>query len=113
MPAASYDLEIEAGGTTSFTVDVIGGPASLSGYVGSMMIRELRDDPVPLKSVGPSAINIDAVNRQVTVTIPSVDTSTYDFRRGVYDLRIVGPDADAWILVEGRVEVSRAVTRED
>lgn len=113
MPAAQRDIEIPAGDTLEFVVDVQGGPASLVGYTGSMHIRALRTDVDPLAVVPPSSITVNAATRQVTVRIPSSETETYTWRRGVYDLRITGASGDAWRLVEGRVTNSQAVTRED
>jgi hypothetical protein len=111
MSAASYSFEVPAGGTVEFTVDVVGGPADLTGYVGSMMIRELRGDPVPLVTVDPSNITINPGTRQVTVRIPSSVTAAFDWERGVYDVYITGPGNDAWRIAEGRVTNSFSVTR--
>jgi len=109
--ATLHDLEIPVGQVVDFVVDVVGGPADLTGYVGSMMIRELRTDAVPVATVSPGAIVVNPNTRQVSVRIPSSETETYDFRRGVYDLIITGPAEDEWRLIEGRVVNSLAVTR--
>jgi hypothetical protein len=111
MTAAYRDFEIPAFGTVEFVVDVVEGPVNLTGYVGSMMIRELRDDPAPLATVAPENITVDATNRQVTVRIPSSVTAGYVWERGVYDVYITGPTGDAWRLVEGRVVNTIPVTR--
>jgi hypothetical protein len=107
--AALYTFEVQ--GTVEFTVDVVGGPVDLTGYVGSMMIRELRVDPVPLVTVDPSNITVNSGTRQVTVRIPSSVSETFDWERGVYDVYVTGPGGDAWRIVEGRVTNSQAVTR--
>ena len=112
MAAAAYTFEVPTGGTVEFTVDVVGGPADLTGYVGSMQIRELRADPVALLTLDPSNITVNPGTRQVTVRIPSAVTATFDWERGVYDVYITGPTQDAWRIVEGRVTNSLAVTRE-
>lgn len=109
--ATLHDLEIPVGQVVDFVVDVIGGPADLTGYVASMMIRELRTDAAPVATVSPGAFTVNPVTRQVSVRIPSAETETYAFRRGVYDLIITGPTADEWRLIEGRVVSSLAVTR--
>lgn len=111
MGAAQYDFEIPQGGTVDFVVDVVGGPTDLTGYTGKMQIRELRSDILPLATVDPSGITVNATTRQVRVRIPSSDTDGYDWERGVYDVYIVGPGADEWRVVEGRVTNSFAVTR--
>ena len=111
MAAAQYDFEIPRGGTVDFVVDVVGGPADLTGYTGSMMIRELRADNVPLATVPPDGITVNGTTRQVRVRIPSSETVGYEWQRGVYDVYITGPSTDAWRIVEGRVTNSQAVTR--
>lgn len=111
MSVACEDFTIPVGQALEFVVDVRGGPADLTGYVGAMMIRELRTDAVPLAVVPTSAITVDPGTRQVTVRIPSSETVGYAFKRGVYDLIITGPSGDKWRLVEGRISTSLAVTR--
>lgn len=113
MAVATRDFEIPAGSTVKFVVDVIGGPDDLAGYTGKLQIRELRNDIIPLVVLDPSNIVVNSGTRQVTVTIPGAESATYDWRRGVYDLLITGPLGDPWRLVEGRVTLSQAVTRED
>lgn len=111
MAVATRDFEIPAGSTVEFVVDVVGGPASLTGYTGAMMIRALRTDAVPLATVPANAITVNATTRQVTVRIPGQETANYAWIRGVYDLVITGPGGDTWRLVEGRVTCSQPVTR--
>jgi hypothetical protein len=107
--AALYTIEVQ--GTVEFTVDVVGGPADLTGYAGSMMIRELRDDLVPLLTLDPSNITVNPGTRQVTVKIPSSVADTFTWHRGVYDVYITGPGSDRWRIVQGRVVNSQPVTR--
>lgn len=111
MSVARRDFEIPSGSAVEFVVDVVGGPASLTGFAGSMMIRELRTDVDPVATVDPADITVDAGSRQVTVKIPAASTASWTFRRGVYDLLITGAGGEAWRLVEGRVIRSQAVTR--
>lgn len=111
MGAAQYDLEVPGGGTVEFTVDVLGGPVDITGYTGSMQIRALRADLLPLETIDVSAFTVNQSTRQVTVRIPSDITETWDWERGVYDVYITGPSSDAWRIAEGRVTNSFAVTR--
>lgn len=112
--ATEKDLEIPSGQTFEFVVDVTGGPASLEGYVGSMMIRELRSDVAPLVTVPAEAFTVNAGTRQVTVRIPGGLTEDLDMEiaPGVYDLLLTGPSEDEWRLLEGRVIAKKSVTRE-
>lgn len=113
MPVTNRDLDIRATGTVDFVVDVVGGPADLNGYTGSMQIREFRNDILPLATVSPDAITVNPSSRQVHVQIPSTETAGYAWRRGVYDLKMTGPSGDAWVLVQGRITNALAITRED
>jgi len=112
MPVTYKDIRIPAGSTFQFTVDVLGGPADLSGYTAKMTIRELRNDVVPLAEVSPGSFTVNSGTRQVTVRIPSDETGTYEWTRGVWDLLLIGPLGDDWRLVEGRVTCSQPVTTE-
>jgi hypothetical protein len=113
MTTTQRDFTVPAGSVLQFVVDVVGGPDDLTGYTGAMQIRALRTDAELLAEVPPEAISVDPDARQVTVSIPADHTSTYTWRRGVYDLVITGPTDDQWRLVEGRILNSLAVTRED
>ena len=112
MAVAQYDLEIPAGGVVDFVVTVVGGPDSLAGYDGRMRIRGLRDDSATLAVIPSDSIEVFPDTRQVRVRIPSSETATYGWTRGVYDLVIVGPE-DTWVRVEGRATSSRIISRED
>jgi hypothetical protein len=113
--ATNKDLQIPRGQTIEFIVDVLGGPVSIEGYTGSMMIRELRHDAEPVTVVPAECFSCNAATRQVTAKIPGEVTTTIDLGEhgGVYDLLITGPLGDGWRLLEGRVYSSLAVTRED
>jgi hypothetical protein len=98
----------------AFVVNVIGGPDSIEGYVGSMQVRPEKESVELLAEVDPADITVNHLTRQVTVEIPSEETLLYDWDGlAVYDLYIEGPAGDRWRLVEGNVRISKTVTRED
>lgn len=113
--ATKKDLVVPSGQTFEFVVDVLGGPSTIEGYTGSMMVRQGRYDLVPLLSVPESAFTVNASTRQVTVRIPGELTEDLDLELapGVYDLLLTGPSGDEWRLLEGRVTAQTSVTRED
>jgi hypothetical protein len=111
MSAAQLPLDIEQGSELVFNVSVIGGPGTLTGYVGAMQIRSMKSDPTTLYEVDPDNITFDTGNRIVTVRIPATDTATFSWDRGVYDVLISGI-SDAWRICEGRVTIDHSVTRE-
>lgn len=113
--ATKKDLELPSGQTFEFVVDVLGGPSTIEGYTGSMMVRQGRYDLVPLLTVPEEAFTVNAGTRQVTVRIPGELTEdlNLDIAPGVYDLLLTGPSGDRWRLLEGRVTAQASVTRED
>lgn len=110
MPVAYRDIHIPAGSTFQFTVDLLGGPTDLTGYTAAMTIRELRADILPLAEISPSSFIVNPGTRQLTVRIPSDETATFDWERGVYDLLLIGPLGDDWRIAEGRATCSQPVT---
>ena len=105
---------IDEGSVHAFVVNVVGGPASIENYVGSMQIRATKEDTELLAEVNPNSITVNHLTRQVTVVIPNEDTVAYEWSGvAVYDLYIEGPDGDRWRLVEGTIRISREVTREE
>lgn len=114
MGATKLDLRIEQGSDFSMVVAVSGGPSSLIGYTGAMQIRANKISTVVLYEVDPAAIVIDDAARQVTITLPWVESVDFDWDAGLYDLVITSADElDAYRLVEGKVTVNHAVTRAD
>lgn len=112
MTAAKLPIVIEQGAEFALVITLVGGPLSLSGYTGAMQIRDMRTSPV-LYEVPSSGITIDPDNRQVVVRIDHLATETFDWNNGVYDVLITSADeADAYRVVEGKVKIDHAVTRE-
>lgn len=112
MPAQVQDLVIEQNATNVMVITVVGGPETLVGYAGEMDIRERKSDIVPLAELGEEMFTVNNSTRQVVLTIPSSVAADYAWTAGVYDLYVVGPGGDRWRLVEGRVRLSKTVTRE-
>lgn len=110
MAITNYDLDIRAGGTNQFVVDVVGGPASLSGYVGWLEIRPIRGSQELLAQITAPDIVVNDITRQVTVTIPGEETAEYAFTHGVYDVLLVHPSADPWVLLQGHVRCYAPIT---
>lgn len=112
MGATKLALNVEQGSDFDLVVTVVGGPASLSGYTGSMQIRAIKSAGETLYTVDPGAIAIDNVGRQVTVSLPWTETADFDWDNGLYDLVITSADqTEQHRLVEGKVSVDHSVTR--
>lgn len=91
-------------------------PIDVTNYTGSrMQIRQYKEQPDPPEislTVG-SGITLGGADGYIDVVIDSTTTAAIDWDRGVYDLEMVipGTPEDVTRAVEGRVRVSREVTR--
>lgn len=111
MGAAKLDIEIEQGSDFQLVVTVVGGPVSMTGYIGAMQIRPGKGSSELRYDVPPSAIEVDAANRQVIVSLPWTESVGFSWDYGMYDVVIQSSDhVDAWRVVEGKVTVDHRVT---
>lgn len=109
-----HNITIPQNSTYRLVVNISGGPADLSGYVGDMDIRQYKEATPALAKIGPGYFTVDDVNRQLVLEIPDEVTGGYTWSgAGVYDLYIEGPAGDRWRVLEGTVELSKTVTREE
>jgi hypothetical protein len=112
MGAAKLALMVEQGADFQLVVTVVGGPVSLSGYVGKMQIRATKSSTTVLYDVPSGMISVDAVNRQVVVSLPWTETDDFTWDGGLYDVVITSANGvDAYRVVEGKVSIDHSVTR--
>lgn len=107
------DIVIPQNGTFKVTVQVVGGPASMTGYTGEMKIRKSKANPVVLADVPGGNFTVDATARTLTMQIPSAATALYDWTgTAVYDMYLVSPSGtERWRVAEGIARLSHTVTR--
>lgn len=88
-------------------------PKTLNGWSARMQIREDIDDETALVDLtsDDNEISISVLDARVTFTIATAITETLDFVEGVYDLELVDPNGEATRLLEGKVTLSKEVTR--
>lgn len=112
MVAVVRDVELEQGATFELAVDCFEEDGTtprtdLSGYSGSMQIRETVDSADVLAT---ATVTVDDDAGVVLATIPHATTAAVTWRAGVYDLEITnGTRVER--LARGRVKVTRNVTR--
>lgn len=93
--------------------DSNGDLVDLTGYEAAMEIRQNIDDPEPLIRLTTQAgtIIITALEGKVRILVPSTVTEDLDFISGVYDLKLIPPDAgNDERFLQGEVELSKRVT---
>ncbi len=123
MAAATWNLTIEQGATfympvqlsTGGTVADGGTPVNLTGCEIRMMIRRRITDSIPLLSlttVGSAGITItSAANGQFVVQIAEATTAAITWASGVYDLEVETSGGFVRRYLQGKVKVSKEVTR--
>jgi hypothetical protein len=108
-----YDMIIPQSGTYRLVIDIVGGPDTLTGYIGSMQIRAAKGDIEELATVDPMDFDINDQTLQVVLEIPDEETGSWDWSgRAVYDMYIEGPSGDRWRILEGLATLSKTVTQE-
>jgi hypothetical protein len=106
------DLTIPESAMYQFVVTVVGGPSSLTDYIGHMQLKQTKVDQVATLDLGAADIEVNDSTRQVIVTVNDDLTVDFPWENGVYDLYIIGPGDDRWRLVEGSVTIDSTVTSE-
>lgn len=117
MAAGVYDITIEQGADFNLPLtwkDGTGDPIDVSGYTARMQIRENFDSDdyiISLTSDAGGGITLGGILGTVTVSISAADTATLAQVEAVYDLELESPGGYVTRLTQGRVYISREVTR--
>lgn len=118
MPAERHDLTIEQGATWEQSVQQLQPgtetPVDLTNYTARMQIRpNVSSDVVyvSLTSSPAAGITIAAATGTVTLRMSATETAALSWRDAVYDLELESSDGTVTRLIEGRVTLSREVTR--
>lgn len=87
-------------------------PKDLTGYTARMQIREDIDDATEIiELLSPTDIDISIADARITITIADDVTSTFTFEEAVYDLELEDSNGVTTRLIEGRVGLTKEVTR--
>ena len=118
MSAGSYDFDIEQNATfeRTFTWEVDGDPVDLTGFDALLHIRTRADKSVILYTAAMGdGIELTATPTDGTLVliIPAADTLAMNFTRAKYDLLLTDGDGNQTRLIQGDVNISKAVTREE
>ena len=119
MPAGTYNFKIEQGAKFSkdFTwQNADGSPFNITGYTFRMMARHNYDDAQPVISLStiepPGGISIvDAANGRFRISLTQAQTAALNFIEAIYDLEAVPPAGEVMRLLEGKITLSREVTK--
>lgn len=119
MAAGKLDLIIEQGATFKHRLVVKQGtgqsapPANLTGYTARMQVRLDYDatQVVIALTTENGRLLITALDGIIDMEISATDTAALCFSGAVYDLEIQSSSGEVTRLVEGKVTLSREVTR--
>lgn len=117
MTPGSLDLVILQGATFKRILrltDATPAAIDLTGSTARMHIRQTIADTTALIELTESngrATVTDAAGGEVTLLISDEDTAALDFAKGVYDLEIEYSDGTVDRVLEGKVKLSKEVTR--
>ena len=119
MPAGTYNITIEQGAKLSRDItwkNADRTPVNIAGYAFRMMARHKHDDEEPLISLStespPGGITIvDAGNGRFRIGLTEAQTTALNFTEAIYDLEAKPPADDAIRLLEGKITLSKEVTK--
>ncbi len=119
MAAGKLDLTIEQGATFRHALVVKQGTgtsapvANLTGYTARMQIRtEVESSQVLIALTTENGrITITPLDGRIDLTISATDTAALNFESGVHDVEIVSGGGEVTRLVQGKVKLSKEVTR--
>lgn len=116
MTPGKLDILILQGATFRRVIRLTSGttPIDLSGATARMHIRQTIADETPLIELNDGngrAVITDAAGGEITLMIEDEDTTALDFVAGVYDLEIAYSGGTVDRVLEGKVKLSREVTR--
>lgn len=85
----------------------------LAGYSAAMQVRTTTSSvkAIDTLSTANGRITIDAEKGEISLVFPNAMTSVYPAGRLVYDLEIKSADGFVYRLIEGKITVTREVTR--
>lgn len=121
MTAATYNLFIEQYATfirifiwktTTCGCSTVGaspGPVDLTGYTANLQIRPFAGSTTILYDASPD-ITLGGVTGAIFLEIPAVDTATFTWFNGFYDLILTNSGGVVTRLLQGSVTISAGVT---
>lgn len=111
------NLKVNQGATykhTIFWVDDNDVPINITGHVCRMQARAKLDAPSTLLNLtteNGGLIIANALLGEIRIYLSATDTTNINWTSAVYDLEIEAPNGDVTRLIEGKITVTKEVTR--
>lgn len=113
MTALKYDMQINQGETWSITFPVFdstGNPLTVDGWTARAQIRQETTSPGVLFEWSTALGNMTVAGTTVTLRLTPVDTATWYWHIGLYDIELSDPGGNITRIVEGNVIVDAEIT---
>lgn len=113
MSALEFDFEIEQGSDQAWQWPVQNGgvDVDLTEYTLRGQVRKNDKDATVLYEWSTTLGNATCDAGSFTIFAPAADSSTWVWRKGVYDIELTAPGGSITRVLEGTVEVDPEVTR--
>ena len=115
--AGKLNLKINQGETFRhgiFWKDAEEVAINITGFTARMHIRERLESATTLMELTTEngrIVIVNAVEGEIRLYITAADSTLISWAAGVYDLEMVSPSGEVTRLIEGKVTVSKEVTR--
>ena len=116
MSSGTYNITLEQGADFYLSMqltDENDAVIDLTGYTARLQIRQYSFSPTPAitATTENGKITIVPISGTIVVRISNTETTTLNFRRGLYDLEIVDSLGEVTRLLQGTVINSVEVTK--
>lgn len=115
MLPTNKELVIYQGATfkTGFLLkDVDGSPFDLTGWSAHLQARVRLGDATPVLDLSSAKGSIILGTASIGLYVSDEDTARLNFGAAMYDLTLTSPAGESFRVLEGRVQLRLAVTRE-
>lgn len=111
-----YDLKIIQGATLVESIiwkDESDTPVAFTGYTARAQAREYYDSPTPFMNLTTEngGIVLGATDGSIALHMSAAATAAISDGHGVWDLELVAPSGEVYRLLQGKICVSKEVTR--
>lgn len=116
MPSSEYNFTIEQGTKVVISflyVDGNGQAVDLTDYKIHMQARQsyASEDVLLSASTEDNKFTIDPLLGKITLTLSDEETSSYSWRKAIYDVELVPPGGGVIRFIHGAITVLPEVTR--
>jgi len=113
MVAGKFDTYMEQGADWTWSVEWPDTSVDLTGCSARLQARVSLESTSTILNLSSTStgITISVPNRKITISVPASITSTITDLTSLYDLELVGSGGSVERLLEGKITLSKEITR--